>query len=91
MRTAHVNYTPRVINLGKVKRSQVRKLRNGYGKLMEEIHQIAENEIAKLPALGEGKFYKPVIIVQRRKPEGLFGDSSTGKKLRKRLRKKLGL
>jgi hypothetical protein len=91
MKTAQVTYAPRVINLGKVTRSQVRKLRNGYGKLMEEIHQIAENEIAKLPDPGEGKSYKPVVIVQRRKPEPLFGSSSSGRKLRRRLLRKLGL
>jgi hypothetical protein len=85
MKTAQAHIAPRVINLGKVKRSQVQKLKKGYGKLMDEIHQIAENEIAQLPDPGEGKSYKPVVIVQRRKPTGLFGKSSSGKKLLKKL------
>jgi len=91
MKTTQVSYTPRVINLGKVKKSHVRKLKNGYGKLMDEIHQIAEHEIAKLPDPGEGKSYRPVVIVHRRKPEGLLGDLTSSTRLRRKLRQKLGL
>ncbi|HTI69230.1 MAG TPA: hypothetical protein VMF06_04660 [Candidatus Limnocylindria bacterium] len=82
------NLPPRVIKLGSVKKSQVKKLKNGHGKLMEEILQIVNNEIAKLPAPPTGKVYQPVVIVHRCKKGKKRKVSVLGAKIdRKKLRK----
>lgn len=54
------------VKLGRVKKSQVKKLKNGHGKLMDEVQQIVDNELAKLPAAPQGKSYQPVVILFRR-------------------------
>ena len=80
---------PSTIKLGRVKKSQIKKLKNGHGKLMEEVIQIAQGEIAKLPDPGEGKSYQPVIILYHRKPKSnkrkvnVLGATLDRKKLRK--------
>jgi hypothetical protein len=91
--TNQAHIAPKVINLGKVTKSQVSKLKKGYGKLMEEVHQIAAHEVAQLPDPGEGKTYRPVVIVHRRKdePTGLLANMPGKKKLRKKVLKTLGL
>lgn len=80
---------PSTIKLGKVKKSQIKKLKNGHGKLMDEIIQIAQGEIAKLADPGEGKSYQPVIILYHRKAKtnrrkvSVLGATLDRKKLRK--------
>ncbi len=80
---------PSTIKLGRVKKSQIKKLKNGHGKLMEEVIQIAQGEIAKLADPGEGKFYQPVIILYHRKAKAsrrkvsVLGATLDRKKLRK--------
>ncbi len=70
---------PRVVNLGKVTRSQVKRLKNGHGNLVREIEQIVNHEVSKLPPPAEGETYKTVVVVHERK---------LSKKARRRLRKK---
>ena len=83
-----VQMPPRVIKLGGVKKSQVKKLKNGHGKLMEEIIQIVDNEMAKLPAPPSGKVYQPVVIVHRSKSGKKRTLKVLGAKIdRKKLRK----
>ena len=82
------NLPPRVIKLGSVKKSQVKKLKNGHGKLMEEIIQIVDNEMAKLPAPPSGKVYQPVVFVHRvkrgkKRTVKVLGAKIDRKKLRK--------
>jgi hypothetical protein len=80
---------PSTIKLGRVKKSQIKKLTHGHGKLMEEVIQIAQGEIAKLPDPGEGKAYQPVVILYHRKPKSnkrkvnVLGATLDRKKLRK--------
>jgi len=55
------------VNLGRVKKSDIKKLKNGHGKLVDEVVQIAHSEIAKLPPAPQGKSYQPVVVLFRRK------------------------
>jgi len=80
---------PRVINLGTVKRNDVKELKKGHGDLMEDVVQICDHEIAKLPAPGKGKMYQPVVVVYRRTKKSkkrkmnILGATIDRKKLRK--------
>lgn len=81
---------PRIVKFGKVKKSQVKKLKNGHGKLLGEIRQSVSSELSKLPDPGAGKAYQPVVVVFRRRRSSrrskkmkIFGASIDPKKLRK--------
>jgi len=55
------------VKLGRVKKSDIKKLKNGHGKLVDEVIQIARSEVAKLPPAPQGKSYQPVVILFHRK------------------------
>ena len=77
----------RVFNYGKVKKSQIKKLKNGHGKMLEEIKQIVSSHLSKLPDAGPGKVYQPVVTVVRRKQSNkevkILGATIDTKKLKK--------
>ncbi|MCP4397938.1 MAG: hypothetical protein GY801_11660 [bacterium] len=60
-------YAPIIVDLGKQKRKQVKKLRKGKpGKLMDDVHDCLE-ELKANDVIGESA--QPVIIVVREKPK----------------------
>ena len=63
---ARISVVP-TVKLGRVKKSDIKKLKNGHGKLVDEVVQIAHSEIAKLPPAPQGKSYQPVVILFQRK------------------------
>ncbi len=67
---------PIVVNLGKVKRSKVKDLERGEGKLMDDVRDVMEQVRASLGAQAEGVQLVPVVIVYQKKPKrrpGLLG------------------
>jgi Family of unknown function (DUF6200) len=57
---------PIVIDLGKRRRKQIKQLREGRGKLMDDVGGVIE-ELRKAGAIGESA--QPVVIVVREKPK----------------------
>ncbi len=58
---------PFVVDLGKARRAQVRKLKQGRGRLMEEAQDVIDEVRAGLGAEGNGKEIVPIIMVYRKK------------------------
>lgn len=58
---------PFVVDLGKARRSAVRKLKQGRGRLMEEAQDVIDEVRAGLGGEGEGKEIVPIIMVYRKK------------------------
>lgn len=68
--------TPIVIDLGKVKRKQVKRLKRGEGPLVEEVQQVVAGVRERLGAEAEGKELLPVVVLYQRKrkrPKSIFG------------------
>jgi hypothetical protein len=64
---------PVIMELGKVKRKDIRQLRDGRGKLLDDV-QDAMNEVTRsLGDKGEGKQLVPVVLVYRKKRRGRGG------------------
>jgi hypothetical protein len=67
---------PIVVNVGKVKRSKIKDLERGEGKLMADVADVVEQVRASLGAQAEGVRLVPVVIVYQKKPKrraGLLG------------------
>jgi len=60
---------PIVVDLGKEKSKTLKALKNGEGKLMEDVARVVEEVRAKSPELA-GKELVPVVIIYRKKPKG---------------------
>lgn len=60
---------PVLIDLGKKSKKAVKRLRNGQGKLLEEINQ-AIRELREANKIGANA--QPVVVVVREKPESLM-------------------
>ncbi len=58
---------PIVIDLGKTRRKDVKRLKRGRGKLMDEIRQVMAEVQANLGEETEGKELVPVVILYRRR------------------------
>lgn len=58
---------PIVVDLGKTKRSQVKKLKNGQGKLMEDVQEVLDQVRASLGDKARGVQLVPVVMVYRKK------------------------
>ena len=59
--------TPIVVDLGKTKRKSIKRLKQGQGKLMEEVDEAVARVKAGLGDDGDDKVLVPVVIVYRRK------------------------
>jgi hypothetical protein len=67
---------PVVIDVGKTRRSRIKDLKRGRGRLMDEVHEVVEDVRTEMGPAGEGKQFIPIVIVykrKRRKSRGLFG------------------
>ncbi len=58
---------PIVLDLGKVKRKQVKKLKRGTGPLLDEVHEAISSVHQELTAEAEGKALVPVVLLYERK------------------------
>lgn len=59
--------TPIVIDLGKKKQKQVRDLKRGQGKLMDEVAEVLERVRAELGPGADGRQLVPVVMIYRKK------------------------
>ena len=69
---------PIIIDLGKQKRKQIKKLLKGRGKLLSEVESVVAEATSVLGEELEGKVILPLVLVYRRKPKrrrlrGMFG------------------
>lgn len=68
---------PVVVDLGKTKRSRIKALKRGRGRLMEEVAEVVEDVRGEMGAAADGKHFIPIVLVYkrktRRKGRGLFG------------------
>jgi hypothetical protein len=64
--TSEIN--PVVVDLGKTKKKDLRALKRGEGKLMEDIHRVMQEIRANSTALA-GKDLVPVVILYRKPPK----------------------
>lgn len=58
---------PIVVDLGKTRRSRIKDLKRGRGKLVDEVHDVVTRVRDDLGPAAEGKQLIPVVIVYRRK------------------------
>jgi len=58
---------PVIIDLGKQKASSLRELKNGEGKLWDEVLDVAEEVKEMLGADAEGKVFIPIILLYQEK------------------------
>ncbi len=66
---------PIVLDLGKVKRKQVKKLKQGVGPLIGEVHEAIASVHQELVADADGKVLVPVVLLyerKRKKRRGFF-------------------
>lgn len=61
--------TPVVVDLGKVKRKHVKRLKRGEGKLADEVLDVLDEVVAELGDELEGATLVPVVMVYERKPK----------------------
>ena len=59
--------TPVVVDLGKVKRKQVKRLKQGEGPLAEELLDVLDEVVAELGDDLEGATLVPIVMVYERK------------------------
>jgi len=59
--------SPIVVDLGKKSRKQIRSLKRGKGKLMNDVAAVMEEVKTNLGADAAGKEFVPVVIVYRKK------------------------
>ncbi len=58
---------PIVVDLGKVKRKQVKRLKQGTGPLLDEVHEAVSSVHQELGDDAEGKELVPVVLLYERK------------------------
>ncbi len=61
--------TPVVVDLGKVKRKHVKRLKRGEGKLADEVLEVLDEVVEELGDELEGATLVPVVMVYERKPK----------------------
>ena len=61
--------TPVVIDLGKVKRKQVKRLKRGEGKLADEVLDVLDEVVEELGDELEGASLVPVVMIYEKKPK----------------------
>ena len=70
--------TPIVIDLGKKKKKQLRDLKRGQGKLVDEVSEVLERVRADMGAKADAGHLVPVVMIYRKKQKsrrrsGFFG------------------
>ena len=58
---------PMVVDLGKQRRSRIKDLKRGRGKLMDDVHNVVDRVVAEFGDQANGKQFIPVVIVFRKK------------------------
>lgn len=58
---------PIVVSLGKKTKKQIRRLKRGSGKALDEVRDVVEQVRAGLGEQAEGKVLVPVVVLYRRK------------------------
>ena len=58
---------PIVLDLGRVKRKQIKRLKQGTGPLLDEVHEAIASVRDELGDEAEGKELMPVVLLYRRK------------------------
>jgi hypothetical protein len=61
--------TPIVVDLGKVQRKHVKRLKRGEGRLVEEVLDVLDEVVEELGDDFEGSSLVPIVIVYERKPK----------------------
>jgi len=61
--------SPIVLNVGKKKKRQVKDLKRGRGRLMDEVEQTLEDVRAGLGPQAQDTEFVPVILIFRQKPK----------------------
>jgi hypothetical protein len=67
--------TPVVVPLGKKKKKDIKRLKRGEGRAMDEVLDVIEQVQANLGAQAEGKVILPVVVIYKQKQRrfrGLF-------------------
>jgi hypothetical protein len=69
--------TPIVVDLGKKRKSLLRKLKRGRGRLMDDVLAVVEQAREAMGESGDGQVLVPVVMICRRRrkksKQGLFG------------------
>jgi len=65
--TNHDPVTPIVVDLGKTRRSRIKDLKRGRGKLMDEVQDVMTRVREDLGPTADGKQLIPIVIVYKRK------------------------
>ena len=61
--------TPVVVDLGKVRRKQVKRLKRGEGRLAAEVLEVLDEVVEELGDELEGASLVPVVMIYERKPK----------------------
>lgn len=61
--------TPIIVDLGKTKAKHIKRLKQGDGRLMEEVVEVMEEIVEALGAEVDGKILVPVVMVYQKKPK----------------------
>lgn len=62
---------PIIVNLGKKKRKQIKRLKKGKGKLWQDVMDVVDEVGEQLAGDGEGKTIVPVILIYEKKSKRL--------------------
>lgn len=65
--TGAATVEPIIINLGKKKRKQIKRLKKGKGKLWREVMDVVDEVGEQIEVEGEGPTLVPIILLYRRK------------------------
>jgi hypothetical protein len=64
---------PIIVSLGKKKKKQIRRLKRGKGRSMDEVLDVIDQVQANLGDQAEGKILVPVVVIYRQKQKRLRG------------------
>jgi len=61
--------TPVIVDLGKVRRKHVKRLKRGEGRLADEVMDVLDEVIAELAEDVDGASLVPIVMIYERKPK----------------------
>ena len=61
--------TPVIVDLGKVRRKHVKRLKRGEGRLADEVMDVLDEVIAELAEEVDGASLVPIVMIYERKPK----------------------
>ncbi len=64
---------PIIIDMGKVKKKAIKRLKKGRGKLMVEVGEVVGQVLAEMGTDVEGKKIVPIVVIYRKKDGGNNG------------------